>query len=67
MARPPGGPRPPCEEASKVHIVNAVANCFTLALRMALDKSNEITIVPVVLNGLHRYGKLEGPWSPATG
>ena len=54
------GAKAPGEEASKVHIVNAVIEGVTVAMRKVSDKSNEITIVPVVLDDLHRHGQVRG-------
>jgi predicted transposase YbfD/YdcC len=50
----------PGESASQVHIVNAVIGFITLACRRVFDKSNEITMFPVILDILNKHGLLAG-------
>ena len=50
----------PGESKSHVHIVNAVIGFVTLVCRRVHEKSNEITIFPVILEMLDKHGLLSG-------
>ncbi|MDR2366857.1 MAG: ISAs1 family transposase, partial [Deltaproteobacteria bacterium] len=50
----------PGEKKTKVHIVNTVCNQIVLFVMRVFEKSNEITVIPVILEKLHKCGLLKG-------